>query len=118
MAFFDGSSSEFRKALKPNTSIAGYRVAAISHTSVKLANGTNTVELRVGMALRREDEGQWQVTARSESGSGAGSTNSVAGVAAASRGAVTGSGSNAGAAGGDASEVLKRLMERRAKEEQ
>lgn len=65
-AFFDGTSSDYRKVLKPEGSIAGYKLAEVKPTSVLLAAGTNTLELRVGMQLRREDEGQWQVAAAPE----------------------------------------------------
>jgi len=75
LAFFDGSSSEYRKVLKPNETIAGFTVAEIASSHVKLASPTNQLELRVGMQLRHDGDGTWQVTERSETAAPA-STNS------------------------------------------
>ena len=61
LAFFDGTSSQYRKVLKPSETIAGYRVADIGPSFVKLAVGTNEFQLPVGMQLRRDNEGNWQV---------------------------------------------------------
>jgi hypothetical protein len=60
-AFFDGTSSEYKegKALKLTDTIAGYKVADISPNSVKLASGTNQLDLSVGAQLRREEDGPW-----------------------------------------------------------
>ena len=65
-AFFEGNSSDFQKVLKPDESIAGFKVAAIEPGAVKLASSTNEVELKVGMQLTRQDGGAWQVGARPE----------------------------------------------------
>ena len=62
LAFFDGTRSEYRKVLKPGETIAGYKVEEVTPTSVKLASPTNEVQLAVGMQLRREDDGKWQMT--------------------------------------------------------
>jgi hypothetical protein len=67
MAFFDGSRSDYRKMLKPNESIAGFKVTAIDATSVKLSASTNEIELQLGMQLAREDEGEWKLSMRPES---------------------------------------------------
>lgn len=66
-AFFDGNNSEFRKVLKPSDTIGGCRIVEVGHNSVKLAAGDKQVELAVGMQMTRQDEGEWQVTARSSS---------------------------------------------------
>jgi hypothetical protein len=72
-AFFDGTRSDYRKVLKPDDTIAGFRVAEISPSSVKLASSTNEVELPVGMQLRREDENSdWVKSERPESAEPAG----------------------------------------------
>jgi hypothetical protein len=67
MAFFDGSRSDYRKMLKPNESIAGFKVTAIDATSVKLSASTNEIELQLGMQLAREEEGEWKLSMRPES---------------------------------------------------
>jgi hypothetical protein len=61
IAFFEGSRSEYRKVLKPSDVIAGYEVKKVSLTSVTLASPTNELSLAVGMQLRRDDAGNWQV---------------------------------------------------------
>ena len=66
-AFFDGTSSEYKKALKLTDVIAGYKVTNIAPNSVKLAAGTNELELRVGMQLRREEDGPWLLAGQSGS---------------------------------------------------
>jgi hypothetical protein len=60
-AFFEGSSSDFKKVLEPGKSIAGYKIAEINGNMVKLEAGTNQVTLNVGMQMRREEEGEWRV---------------------------------------------------------
>lgn len=65
-AFFDGTSSDYKKAVKTNDSIAGYTIAAISNDSVKLEQNTNVVQLAVGTQMRRQDDGSWAQLAVSE----------------------------------------------------
>jgi hypothetical protein len=65
-AFFDGSRSEFKKALPVGKSIAGYKVAAVNTQSVQLTQDTNTVELHVGMQMHRK-EGAWEIVSSSRS---------------------------------------------------
>ncbi len=120
LAFFDGSSSEFRKALKPGAAIAGYQLEAIHPEAVTLRHASNSFELRLGSQMRREDDGEWKVAgqfdsaAASSGGSGGGFGRGTSG-----SGGGTGAGASGGSAsGGDVSEVLKRLMEKREKESQ
>ena len=58
-AFFDGTSSEFRKTLKPGDAIAGYKLGEITQHHVRLTRETNTLELKVGMQMRHSDDGVW-----------------------------------------------------------
>jgi hypothetical protein len=83
-AFFDGSSAAYKKALKAADSIAAYRVTAIGADSVKLSAGTNQVELRVGMQMRREEEGEWQPGSVPESYTASSNSNSSTPAASAS----------------------------------
>lgn len=111
-AFFDGSSSEFRQTLQRDGSIAGFKVVAIDGTSAKLEAKGKVLELRVGAQARREEGGEWQVSARRDSLASSSSSGSASDAG--------GSGGSAGSSGGDGSgamsEVLKRLMEQREKE--
>jgi hypothetical protein len=65
-AFFDGSSSEFSKSVKVSDTIAGFTVTDIQRSAIKLESGTNKLELQVGMQLRREQGGDWQITERTD----------------------------------------------------
>jgi hypothetical protein len=64
-AFFDGTSSAYRKVLKPEGTIAGYKVTAIEPNVVTLEDGDKKLELRVGTQLTREGEDEWKVAATS-----------------------------------------------------
>ena len=108
-AFFDGNQSEYRKTLQRDGSIAGYKVLEVQPNLVRLAAGTNRpVELKVGMQMRREDEGDWQLSDRSESYASTGGSSSSGSPGAAA--------SPASSSGGDESDVVKRLMALREKE--
>jgi len=65
-AFFDGTTSEYRKALTNAGTIAGYRVTDITPTSVKLTNGDKQLVMKIGAQMRREEKGSWQLVASSE----------------------------------------------------
>jgi hypothetical protein len=60
-AFFEGSNSELTKVLKAEGVIASHKVVAIQTDSVKLEAGGKIVDLPIGAAMRREDEGAWQL---------------------------------------------------------
>jgi len=65
-AFFEGSSSEFQKVLKQDDTIAGFKIGEIQGSSVKLISPSNQIELKVGMQLSRQDEGEWHAALRPE----------------------------------------------------
>jgi hypothetical protein len=65
-AVFDGTSSDYHKLLGLNGKIAGYSVTEIAHDHVKLSLGTNEIELKVGMQMRRSPDGKWSAAARGE----------------------------------------------------
>lgn len=104
-AFFDGSSSDFKKALQPGGAIAGHKIRDINGHGVALEAGTNRIDLRVGMQMRREDEGEWRIGAASGPSSISASTTSSQSAASGASGAI-----------GELSDVLKRLMEQRERE--
>ena len=114
-AMFDSASSLYRKTLFAGDTIAGYRIAEITPDldAVKLAASSNqVVTMRVGMQMRRSNNGPWLLASRSEpaappppvegdaekSDTPAGATNATIGDAA-------------------ANEIIKRLMEKRARGE-
>jgi hypothetical protein len=65
-AFFEGSSSEYRKVLKVADRIAGYELTDIEPASVKLAAAAGDIQLSVGRHLRREEGGDWRVAENTE----------------------------------------------------
>jgi len=101
-AFFDGTSSDFKKVLKPDQTIAGYKVVSILPDSVKLEREKKDIDLRVGTQLHRQEDGTW---VQASSG----------GAYAESSGSGSPASSDTTASGGE-SDVLKRLMQRREKE--
>ena len=101
-AFFDGSSSDYKKAVKLADTIAGYKVATIEPNTINLVSGTNHVELHVGMQLRREEGGGWVPSAQSEAYHADSSSPSAAH-------------SDAGGSGSD-NDVLERLRKKRESE--
>jgi hypothetical protein len=108
-AFFDGDNSEYQKALQRAGTIAGYTVTDIRPDTVKLSAGTNNVELKVGMQLRREEGGPWHVSAAPETY--ASSTTSAAAPSASGSATSTDS-----APSGPVSDILQRLMKQREQE--
>jgi len=101
-AFFDGTSSDYKKALKLNDVVAGHKVTNITPDSVTLAAGTNQLELRVGMQLRREEDGPWSLSGQAASYAAAPASTSTA----------TNTGADAAASGAE-SDIIKKLMQRR-----
>ena len=102
-AFFDGSRSQYRTVLEPSNNIAGYTILEIAATHVKLEGTNGTIELAVGMQMRRQDEGEWSLSARTESSGESSRSSSSNDLASAG-------------SGGSADEVLKRLMQKREQE--
>ncbi|MBM3860111.1 MAG: hypothetical protein FJ395_10715 [Verrucomicrobia bacterium] len=99
LAFFDGTSSDCRKALKLDDTIAGYKLVSIAFNSVRLEAGGQPFDLRVGARLPRA------------AGSAAPpSTNIETNVE------VPTVPSAPAAPAGDPSEILKKLMQKREQE--
>jgi len=105
-AFFDGTSSDYRKVLQPAGTIAGYKVADIAPDRVKLSANGREVELRVGMQMKRQGEEEWQSSERTES-------FEPARAAASSSSSAT---NTTTTPAGPESDVLKRLMQQREQE--
>lgn len=59
VAFFDGTSSTYRKAAQPGEKLGPYTVASIEHDRVTLKSGERDLCLPIQMQFRREDEGEW-----------------------------------------------------------
>ncbi|MEO6246005.1 MAG: hypothetical protein ABIQ12_11290 [Opitutaceae bacterium] len=78
-AFFDGSSSAYRKALRAGDSIESFKVTQVSPTGVELEREGQPVSMRVGQQLRRPEGGEWKLIAadvvRSEAATAAAKTS-------------------------------------------
>ncbi len=118
-AFFEGTSSDYRKVLKVADTIAGYRVTNIQYNSVKLANTTNEIQLAVGMQMRRDEDGPWYLasaadfTATSRGSTNSDSTSDNSGAAVTTADSSNGSSSTSAEV---SDERLKKLMQRREQE--
>lgn len=58
-AFFDGSSSAFRKAVRVGDSVDAYKVKAVTPTLVTLEREGLPIPMTVGQQLRRPPGGDW-----------------------------------------------------------
>lgn len=112
VAFFDGSESVYRKAVREGETLAEFRLSGIGYKSVRLEASTNVFELQVGWAMRKNAVGEWEPSREFVE---AGSRREM--ISAASGGNVS-SGTQSAQMSGAASDVLRRLMERREREMQ
>jgi hypothetical protein len=61
-AFFDGTSSDYRKVLTHDGMIAVFKIVAIGKDSVTLLRDTNQTVMKIGMQMRDEGGGHWVLT--------------------------------------------------------
>ena len=59
VAFFDGTSTTYRKAVETGDMLGTYTVASIEHDRVTLTAGERELCLPIKMQFRREDQGEW-----------------------------------------------------------
>jgi hypothetical protein len=104
-AFFDGTSSDYRKVLQTAGTIAGYKVAEIAanHVTLESTNG-QPIELQVGMQMKKRDDEEWQLSGQADS-----SELVRASTPASEK-------KEASPAVGGESDVLKKLMQKREEE--
>ncbi len=109
-AFFNGTSSDFRKTAKPGDVIAGYKVAEIAHDYVKLGAASNqTIKLPMLTQMRRQEGGPWSIGPRGDS-------SEAPAPATATPASTETKPADFSAKSGAISDVMKRLMEKREKE--
>lgn len=58
-AFFDGTSGDYRKTLSLGGGIAGFHLTNIHNSKVTLMQGSNAMEFKVGMLMKRDDNEEW-----------------------------------------------------------
>ena len=114
-AFFDGTRPEYQKALQPTNSIGGYKLVAVLPTSVRLETRGTQFEMKLGMQLRRDEK-----SAHLYADSFGATTYDSASAAATNAAPMLSTSSATSTSGGDASpaasEILKRLMQKREQE--
>lgn len=109
-AFFEGSSSEYRKSVKAGDSIGGLKVAEVAPNHVKFEAGEGkTLQLPIGSQMKRVEGEEWKVNSQVESFSSSSGSGSSSSAESTNSAAPSGS--------GEVSEVLKRLMEKAKKGE-
>lgn len=113
-AFFDSSVGEFRKAVKAGDQIAGYTLRGIEQNHVALERAGQLLELKVGQQLRREEAGEWEVTSGVPITANPATTRRSSGSESTT---VDDSPAAESTSGEGPSEVLKRLLEQRRKEQ-
>lgn len=132
-AFFDGSESAFRSVFKKGDQIAGYTIQEIRSDGVVLTQNDQPIDMPVGKAMERQDQGEWKVVegariarsgsrsssdsrgSRSPSGSSKRSDNALRS-GADSKKDTSSTGDESGS--DSQSDILKRLMEKRKQEMQ
>ncbi len=114
-AFFSGNNEDLKKALLVSGKIADYTVTDIAYGQVTLesTNKNEKLELKVGDVMR-EENGAWQLSGPGEVASGTDLSESSPAPSAEN----AGGGNSAPPSTGAASDILKRLMEKREKENQ
>jgi len=103
-AFFDGTSSDYRKALEVNGTIAGYKVKEITPNAVKLESDGGPVQLKVTNQMRHEEKGGWRLVAPEES------------PVELSAPAISDASASESSSAGEVNDVLKKLMQQREQE--
>ena len=118
IAFFDGSGSEYKKALKVGDSIAGHTVAEIAPDSVKLEAGGRAIQLHIGAQMRKPEQGEWSISGNGEAFSSLNSTNNLEdGAEGAEDGTEPGTSATAApASSGVENDLVKRMKQKREQE--
>ena len=77
MAFIDGGSSQFKKALRLNDTVVGLKLKSVTANQATFDHDGTDLAVRVGHGLRREDRGPWQVNTQPTAYAAAPSTSSA-----------------------------------------
>jgi hypothetical protein len=101
-AFFDSSSSTYKKVIKAGDTIAGYKIGEVTPKGVHLELNGKTVDLGIGQQMRRADEGEWSVSGNTltETPNASGTSDTT----------------SSSASSADEDDVVKRLMKKREEE--
>jgi hypothetical protein len=108
-AFFDGESSQYKKVLEPGAIIAGYTVKDIAPKAVTLAANGKEFQMQVGTQLKNAGANGWRLSTRDVPADSSNSDQGDQTVEAQPT-------APPAASSAQASEILKRLMEKRQQE--
>jgi hypothetical protein len=116
-AFFSGNNEDLKKVLPAMEKIAGYTVTEIvpGRVTLESTNQPGKLRLKVGDVMRWENK-KWELSGVEDVPTGESSSTTEAASPAA--GSSEASAAAAATPAGEPSDVLKRLMEKRAKESQ
>lgn len=117
-AFFSGNNADLKKILVLNESIAGYTATEITATLVKLETADKKIVVMKLGDLMRQESGHWELAGPGEVPTEASAAEPAKpGTEEGAAPAATEAPANpAAASGGAASEILKRLMQKREQE--
>jgi hypothetical protein len=73
-AFFLGTESDYNKVLKEGDMIGGCKVTRVTLDSVKLLNGEIEIDLAMGLQMKRQEEGKWEVAVGTATSASSGSS--------------------------------------------
>ena len=126
LAFFSGTSSEYRSVLKPGDAIADYQIKAIHDKEIVLDKDGETIEFQVGMEMSRQGDNPWTMglatpgTTRSSTrarSSSRGRDRSSSESRFSTRPSSARSSETSEPSDASKSDILKRMMERRRQQE-
>jgi hypothetical protein len=112
-AFFDGTSSDYKKVIEPGGNVAGYTVKEITQDAVTLAANGKEFQMKVGTQMRNQGNNKWLLAGHIIDDTPDESTNGSTGENAA---AAAESATPPAAGSPEMSDVLKRLMQQRQQE--
>lgn len=107
-AFFNGTDSEYEKALQEGGTVAGYTVTKVTFEGVQLQGGGKTIDMKVGAAMQQEG-GSWQLVAPGE-------WNATPGTENEGENPTAGAASTNEPSSSVPNDILKRLMQQREQE--
>ena len=110
LAFFEGTDSDWAGAVKLGESVAGHKITKVDFDKVEIDWNGDIIVLEVGSSRTKRGEEPWNTKGRGEwsGNSGRSSRRSSSGSDSSGSSAET-----TPALGGDASDILKQMMERR-----
>ena len=116
-AFFDGNAVNRGTVFGLADTINGYKIAEITNNTVKLAAASNQfITLKVGMQMKKVENGPWKLVGSSEPASESSSSSSGETTSTDSSGDTTAATAPVSAPHGGDSDVIARLMRRRHEE--